>query len=234
LSAAATGLEMLAVSSQLANAEIVYTRAHVNVTQCHAYGIDIDHTGTVDVYLNWCGGEGLSYAVASADPYLGNGIAVSHNGFALPMFLGAKIGPARRFYGNSFEPAMAVASFSTTNPVWHGLWADGGKGLKNRYLGIKFKSHGQFHYGWARVSITISTYIREVLLTGYAYETVPNKAIIAGQTKGPEGAESGKPSSAAVTEPRASPATLGLLASGAPGLSIWRRKQSFEPYPLTK
>jgi hypothetical protein len=59
-------------------------------------------------------------------------------------------------------------------------------------------------------------------LTGYAYETVPNKAIITGKTRGP--AEVGPDATTAVTSP-AKPATLGVLATGAPGLSVWRRKE---------
>jgi hypothetical protein len=57
----------------------------------------------------------------------------------------------------------------------------------------------------------------------HAYETVPNEAIIAGQTKGPEEGES-RPASATRDAPTA-PVSLGLLAMGAPGLSIWRREE---------
>jgi hypothetical protein len=57
-------------------------------------------------------------------------------------------------------------------------------------------------------------------LTGYAYETVPNKPIIAGQTKG--SAETSVGPDAALT----APAPLGLLALGSHGLSIWRREES--------
>ena len=55
--------------------------------------------------------------------------------------------------------------------------------------------------------------ISSVVLTGYAYETVPNKPIIAGQTKGHEGANGDVPSDARTT-PAHAPASLGLLALG--------------------
>ena len=51
------------------------------------------------------------------------------------------------------------------------------------------------------------------LLTGYAYETIPNKPIIAGKTKGPD----------VVT---ISPASLGHLAAGASAIPSWRVKQT--------
>jgi len=61
-------------------------------------------------------------------------------------------------------------------------------------------------------------------LTGYAYETIPNKAIIAGKTNGPDDISIEEPG-AALTAPTPGPATLGALALGARGLSIWRREE---------
>ena len=50
-------------------------------------------------------------------------------------------------------------------------------------------------------------------LTGYAYETIPGKGIVAGQTKGPD-----------VTA--LDPAHLGRLAAGASATPAWRMKQT--------
>jgi hypothetical protein len=63
-------------------------------------------------------------------------------------------------------------------------------------------------------------------LTGYAYETIPNKPIIAGKTRGTDevsGVE--HPSPASFSAADSEPATLGLLAMGSPALSIWRRRE---------
>jgi hypothetical protein len=99
----------------------------------------------------------------------------------------------------------------------------------NRFLGLKFKLNGQVHYGWARFSkVTASACNGGVAisatLTGYAYETIPNKSIIAGHTKGPDDTTIEEPH-ASLTAPSPQPATLGTLALGAPGLSIWRREE---------
>jgi len=61
-------------------------------------------------------------------------------------------------------------------------------------------------------------------LTGYAYETIPNQPIITGPTKGPEDGSVEAPI-ASLTAPTPDPATLGLLAMGSPGLSVWRREE---------
>jgi hypothetical protein len=58
-------------------------------------------------------------------------------------------------------------------------------------------------------------------LTGYAYETIPNEPIIAGKTEGPD--DAGAEESRNLSAPE--PASLGTLAMGAPGLSIWRHKE---------
>jgi hypothetical protein len=65
------------------------------------------------------------------------------------------------------------------------------------------------------------------LLTGYAYETIPNKPIVTGKTKGPdEDSRLEPPSSVTLTAATSKPATLGMLAMGARGLSIWRREDA--------
>jgi hypothetical protein len=106
---------------------------------------------------------------------------------------------------------------------WFGPWFNGGKGVKNRYLGLKFKVKGQFHFGWARITVTTTRNRFTATLTGYAYETIPGKAIVAGHTKGPD--DIVERPDAALTAPTAKPITLGMLALGAQGV-LWRRKES--------
>ena len=75
--------------------------------------------------------------------------------------------------------------------------------VKNRYLALTFIVNGKKHYGWARVSVQSTEHPLTLTgtLTGYAYETIPNKPIKAGQTHGRD------------------KATLGRLAQGASGVS---------------
>jgi len=88
------------------------------------------------------------------------------------------------------------------------------------------------HYGWARLSVSVPHPFDIVAtLTGYAYETKPGKSIKAGQTKEADPTNEDFGSSASLTntiQEKSQPATLGALAMGAPGLSIWRRKQRAE------
>jgi hypothetical protein len=77
-----------------------------------------------------------------------------------------------------------------------GKWCN----VTHRYLRLKFARKGKTHFGWARLNVKFGPNGVGGILTGYAYETIPNKPIIAGRTKGPD----------AVIEP----ATLGKLALG--------------------
>ena len=99
--------------------------------------------------------------------------------------------------------------------------------VQDRYLGLKFQIKGKTHFGWARLNVAVHGTSVIGTLTGYAYETIAGKAIIAGATSGPDDAEPAaslnKPTP---NMPTPEPPTLGALAMGAPGLSIWRRKET--------
>jgi hypothetical protein len=101
---------------------------------------------------------------------------------------------------------------------FHGPWAN----AKNRYAGVKFLVGGATHYGWVRMSVGNWHKGRKVTITGYAYETTPNKTIVEGHISGP--AERSRLDSSDRLVSR--PVTLGMLALGAEGLNIWRREEN--------
>jgi hypothetical protein len=78
--------------------------------------------------------------------------------------------------------------------------------------GSEVSDQGKTHYGWARLSVSLNFDKFTALLTGYAYETIANKPIIAGKTNGPE----------VIT---VAPASLGHLAQGASTISRRRTKE---------
>ena len=213
LVASAAGVSVLALAGT-SEAKVVYTETHQVTRAGFPLHIDLNHDGTNDFVLRTTIYVGSSGFEVGLDPsgYRKNAVAgrrFSHRGYffsaasALPA--GARIGPERKFPVRF--PFMAVELFNGHDSQYsdEGPWAGKGNGVRDRYLGLKFVVHGKVHYGWARLSVTLGHHRQfddvSGTLTGYAYETVPNKPIIAGQITGPD----------VIT---VQPETLGSLARG--------------------
>jgi hypothetical protein len=219
LAASAAGVAALC-SAQPAEAKIVYTAAHVPIPVNSEVFFDLNHDGISDFGIKNYGGGSVNSVRAVATQNGIRGVSCQGHDFSTycaPALLhGAKVGGKQRFL--SGKPIMAATTYWGVDV---GPWFN----LNGRpaYLGIRFLINGNTHFAWARVCVSHSAdKDYKVTVTGYAYETIPGKPIIAGATKGPEDAEPTAALSSGIPEP----VTLGALALGAPGLSIWRRRES--------
>jgi hypothetical protein len=217
IAAAAAGVSMLALV-QPAEGEVLITKQTIPI-----FGLvylDINHDGVNDF-------EFYSYfSFGSADlavrGILGGGgaLVVGQSGYASPLMRGSNIGPGAHFCPSSsltnIEKGVKVGY---PNEKLYGPW---GGNPKNRYLGVRFKIDGQTHYGWVRLTmLTRPAGTWGATITAYAYETIPNKPILAGvppkavaETHAEQKVQSsGRPS-------------LGMLALGADGLALWRREET--------
>lgn len=231
LAASAAGVSMLALAPP-SDAKIVYTPVHVKIGPNASYNVDFDPSTPVPVFTlvnyyqiftDFCaGGLGVRPGKGSV---AGSLTSSSYSTYVYALRRGSKIGPAVQFRDGNRELMVAVGG---PYSYYHGPWLN----VMNHYLGARFQVNGHFHYGWLRLSVkaTRATCKVYATLTGYAYETIPSKPIIAGRTQ--EQVEMGngsEPPNASLTVPTLKPATLGMLALGAPGLSIWRREESLLP-----
>jgi hypothetical protein len=228
LAATAAGVASLALA-QSAEAKIVYTPANTKIPLPQRFHstivpLDLNHDGIGDFFFsNFFGGSAPnSYAFLDAKPSKLGNRTLGQGGLASALPAGVRV----EFSDATSSAVMggwrtAIGRSST----FAGQWANGGKGVRDRYLGLRFIIKGQVHYGWVRLNVSFKKGEFSGLLTGYAYETIPNKSIITGK-KGPE--EDGdveQLSPTSLTAPDREPATLALLALGSPGLSIWRREE---------
>jgi len=202
LAASAAGVSVLALA-RASEAKVIYTETHqVTHARVPLY-IDLNHDGIKDFVLRTMYYRGSYSEVGlSASGYRNVNNAVAGRRFSRSSYFfsaayalpaGVRIGPQRKFPVH--HPLMAVELFNRLHTSQHsdiGPWVGKGKdkdkGVSNRYLGLKFVIHGKVHYGWARVSVTLG-HQRQYgdvtgTLTGYAYETIPNKPIITGKTRG--------------------------------------------------
>lgn len=209
LAATSAGVGLLAVV-QPAEAKIVYTKTHHVIGLHHPYKLDLTHDGTADFLIHETQGGSVGFLVnrLGAKERAGNavqGYANSSRRYASALKRGAPIGGRQRFVsGGRFGQELAeVQQSDTVFYKYYGPWTNTTKG----YLGLNFKIQGKTHYGWARLGVVHQGFKLTGTLTGYAYETIANKAIIAGDTQGKDEIQ---------------PASLGHLARGASAVSTWR------------
>src|SRR5580704_11848695 len=190
VTASAAGIAVLALVPAAA-ARIIYTPAHESLV---GLTLDLNHDGKGDIQFHQndtattsVGMESIWVGPTSSSVQRLNKVVATPT-HAVALRAGSRIGPNRQFETNGVIYGDVIYR-NPPHTVWFGQWGNGGKGLKDRYLGIKFTINGQFHYGWARISVSVNGDQSKSLLSGYAYETVPNKSIIAGETKGPNSSE---------------------------------------------
>jgi hypothetical protein len=237
IAAGAAGVGLLALA-QPADAKIVYTPAHKNIgTKTF---IDLNHDGINDFKITLirtshceggCTTTGLRHGTAfNATYFFLNAFGVAKDNqvygqgkLASALPAGVQVGPKSKFPGGNLMAEVNAASGNRQGSS--GAWVGTGDGVQHKFLGLKFKIEGKIHFGWARFNVTVPAQgaTIQATLTGYAYETVPNKPIITGKTKGPEA--DGEATSASVSVPLPALASLGLLARGCSGLVAWRRRE---------
>jgi len=250
LAASAAGVSAIALA-QPAEAKIVYTPIHKQLPINQYFPLDLNHDGVVDFNLldrHWTS-IASTFGRLTVDPAGRSSTNANEiwgkpcrSGFpvvasALPP--GIRVGPKGRFSHGfklmKYTYFLGGARNTTSRSCFDGLWNN----VSNRYLGLKFIIKGKIHFGWARLSVSSNNEKVAATLTGYAYETIPGKPIITGETKGEDDSGVEQPSlndpgpGASRTNPipyTAQPASLGRLALGAPGATLRRRaeKQTLE------
>lgn len=234
----AVGLAALALPP-FAAGEVVYTPANQTVFHGERGGLVIDFNndgipdGSLSVY-----GSSRSYQEnreMSAFARFGNGLMMTANRtlrqYVSAAEFGKVIGPEEEFASEGDMARCIVGETSRGRRSFHssrGPW----RSVHERYLGFKFQIDGEVHYAWARFNTSGFPEPQENsrgfvcnakgTLTGYAYETIPDKPIVAGVIPDAGGNMRNPP----VPNPElqnVTGSTLGVLASGAFGMGVWRK-----------
>ncbi len=229
LAAGAAGVGILALTKP-AEGKIVYTPAHIPIIENGgAVELDLNHLGINDFQFFFSytterrrQPEGFHQSSMTVYPVQqSNRVRVAKgNGEvgAAALSKGKDVGPHSPFQAGQSALVMWACAGGSSGGGCGGPWFKVGHG----YVGLKIVIKGKVHFGWARIR---SAGEPTATITGYAYETIPNKPIVTGATKGPEEV-SVEESDAAPARRGFYPASLGLLAAGASEVGIWRREQS--------
>ena len=224
--ASAAGVSMLALA-QPAEAKIVYTKANHEIAPGDMLNLDLRRGGGTEFTFSnsyYFGGNAwLSSLIIAASGRSGV------QSYAAVLRSGARVGPKNKFQGGAEKMVTRTFGSCQTFCISNtgGPWVN----ITNGYLGLRFLIRGRFHYGWARLNVTVQRQGSQAiyaLLTGYAYETTANKPIIAGRTKGDENkiGGTGADSPADFDKYRSKAGTLGELARGTAGLHGGKYRES--------
>jgi hypothetical protein len=218
LTALATGLGTMVLAVPM-EGKVVVTKANIPVNSTASLlpptFLDLDHDGVADMELGRNGfASGGTFQVGIVGSVFNGGAIVTPHGYAAALRHGAGIGPSGKF-GRSFTVELSGGTIGGQSLHFFGDW---GGNPTNRFMGVKFLINGQTHYGWVRLQINTGKGDLEGTITGYAYETIPNKKLEAG-VQSDDLAESAP----AERGFRTSQGSLGALALGFDGLAIWRR-----------
>ncbi len=210
VAATAVGVSALAMA-QGAEAQIVFTPADKTINTGEKLLIDLNHDGVADVLIReWqCSvSAGFPGNSLQAVPQAGGGVERIYPGLAAALSAGSEIG-GRKFFNSR---AGVMATFTNYDVYYFGSWVDYESQAK--YLGIKFSSAGEIHYGWARLTVLPGNKDIFATLSGYAYETQANTPIRAGD-RGTQGGEANSEVVDGAERAERFPRTLGHLAGGA-------------------
>ena len=180
------------IFSASANAQIVYTDVNPDTSMIcssypcsKSYDLDLNNDGTVDFTLRashnhfTCAWQNFSDTksvsiisqggnLAAASPIstnypIGNNLSFSTNGVTLRSIVTGSAGPQCPVVPGSFG--------SWTNPT-------------DYYIGLRLSVGANTYFGWARLNVVVASTSTTVSCTvkAYAYNTIPNQSILAGQT----------------------------------------------------
>jgi hypothetical protein len=234
--ASAAGVSLLALAYP-AEGKIVYTTANVEISPRTMVNLDLNHDGINDFKLSNVVATGTthqSFFSGKLEVLPGNpkNIAWGTGKYASALGPSVSIGPKGKFRqgGTLMVKSFDACSASGFSCVYKasGPWQN----ATRRYLGLKFVISGKVHYGWARLDVTTTHSGCYALLTGYAYETIANKPILTGATKGLLNETRNTGNNPVASSKNAPAPTLGWLAQGAVGPDTWRKAYASEAVDL--
>ncbi|MBK8845919.1 MAG: T9SS type A sorting domain-containing protein [Bacteroidetes bacterium] len=175
--------------SASANAQIIYTDVNPDSTitclgnSCtKTYNVDLNNDGVNDYSIssirsgNICQHGGMVYrSQVKVAAFNANAVvAVTNTTY-----------PRAMNFNNVISSGL---SLSTSGFVFSKYWGNCGTGSLNlwpnsvdRYLGLKLIVGANTYYGWARMQVVFG-YQPTFIIKDYAYNTIPNQPILAGET----------------------------------------------------
>ncbi len=178
----------------------------VVISQGYQWGLDLDSDVSPEFLIQCLGTISAPYDMCRLySTNNGSGALIGYTGgfyrYVAQLNTGAPISESQNILTSGAGPRLA----SDWGGVSYGLWLGG---VANKFAGLRFNivSPGitNTHYGWVKLSVNAG--LTNITVHSYAYETIADKGLMAGQIP-----EAG---------------SLALLAAGAAGVLAWRKKRA--------
>ena len=184
-----------------ANAQIVYTDVNPDSTMyCHAnfiipvtknYNLDLNNDANNDFIITALHSNppqigSPTYSYVNAGQLNGNAVKdtlVNTINVSIPLQFNAVIGSnllLNQSWQTSGPHSLKNGMYGgglASDTVW-GLWDS----LSDYYLGLRLLQSGQTYYGWVRLRVDVTSSYASLIVKDYAYNSIPNQPILAGQT----------------------------------------------------
>lgn len=192
--------------SVIANAQIVYTDVNPNIVlsctfslgnPCSGdYSLDLNNDGINDFVLSArkkllnCGVCGPNPVASLADgdsavisSTFNSWIADTTGGYALNTLIDSSLGWTNAIHTLVTKRVNCVSCAPSPgiHIVYHpaiGNWNN----VSGNYLPLKVQVGADFYYGWIKLGVSIGNNFVSVTIMEYAYNSIPNQPILAGQT----------------------------------------------------
>ncbi len=170
--------------SASANAQIIYTDIIPDTTfNVSIYNLDLNNDGIDDFKF----GGGINACPPIFSPLQGvkssvyisvlNGNTVASSTYPLAMNLNDIISSGLTWFTGSLR-TVNTGVCTNYGGSTYGNWT----GLTDNYLGLKLIVGPDTYYGWLRMQVYVSQTQAKGIIKEYAYNTMPNQPILAGQT----------------------------------------------------
>jgi len=185
-----------------ANAQIVYTDLNPDITSGSSnpwsYNLDLNNDGTTDFVITDtsatvlggtnCGGTQTNRYI-SITPLGSNEVVNDSSSLVTKLTLNTQIDSSTLTWNNISNQILRSYTFSCVNDsasgwVWYGYtsgpWHAPFNSAANGFVGLKLATPGNIYYGWVQLSVAVGAV--GFTVKDYAYNSIPNQSILAGQT----------------------------------------------------
>jgi hypothetical protein len=175
--------------SASANAQIIYTDIVPDSTYTipffgtDTFNLDLNGDGTTDFLIQAARQRGR-YPESPRPSYVGitpqgsNAFITTTLNTVKKLVLSDPISSGQAWHNTTFQYLKQHVAIFMNPPTNTGQWDS----VVDGYIGLQLINGGQTYYGWVRMDVTVSTSSASMTIKDYAYNSIPNQPILAGQT----------------------------------------------------